>query len=919
MKYKLSLVAISLLAMSLGAKTIDDCTAANNSFCTGVDTLIDGQTISRAVKVAGTHNLGSLNLNDIPNAIPSEHGFEFGSAGSYTINILNVTNSNVLNYKSRLNVENGVFANSAYNVTAGSTNFTNLTLKDNSVYTNGFGDNNRITNLTVENGATINASAGNIYIDNILETNKLSANITAGSLTITNIQASSAPNISPIFNVSGANLKFLNGTVNDVTVNATNGTFVANNATLNNVTANISGGTTNIENTKVNTTGFDVKGGSLNITNNSILTDTNINITGGKANIINSTINKGKITADIDGNDYITLKGNVVMNGTEIIKTTANHTKHNIIVDDNANVSLTDAKLSNLSINAFGISNKVNRLNIKGGSLTNTSIGTVTSSGRYLGMSHLVLDGVNVDNSAISATSPNIVSEYLDIKNINGVANNIKANIYVEKDLLIENATIDATSSINSGETIAKNSTVNGKVTADILHSNGSTFSGDIITGEIHSINSTFKEDIITGDIFDNGSTFNLTVNAVNINSIGSTFSNTVDTLVLNASNAKFQVVNINCTEALDFKCSSVMNGSSVSGTLTLNNDAKLLLDKGSSVANLTLSSNKNYVAINGDSSVIGIINNEGVIEVFKGTVSNNITGTGDLITHGAIYTGNVNLSDIKGSGSTFNSAVKATDSMEVDNGVFKGIVTVGGTTTSNATLYAYQGNEFQADVTADNAILSYNINKDISKGKKITFGTNLTAKNDLTIKDLEIKAIDLKASTANISNATITSTALKSDNTTITNSKIESKLVSQNDLATDIYSNSVLSGKYTIKGSEITRTDVTGGIRVNELDISDSQVKSQVVVNTLKATNNTFYVFGGGEKTNFYDNYSGAIIVKESAIGSGNTIQLSNTNLGELTGGYVPIAIINEKNFTPPPSGNAPITKAVDSSTGGV
>lgn len=891
MKYKLSLVAISLLAISLGAKTIDDCTGADNVFCTGVNELSDGQTITRAVKVSGTHNLGSLNLENIPNGV----GFEFNSSNS-TINVLNATNSNVSNWYSRLNVGNGIFANSAYDVTAGNTNFTNLTLKDNSSYSNSFGNNNKITNLTVENGAIVNAKAGKLYIDNILETNNFQANITAGQLIVVNVQASSTSSTQPIFNVKGdahyGDLYFVDGgVINKVTVNETGGRFNAINTTLNNVTANISGGTTKIENTKANATGFDVKGGSLNITNNSILTDTNINTTTGTTNIENATLNKGVITANGGDGQYVKLDGNVVMNGTEITRTNSSrHGSHNIIVNDNANVSLVDTKLSNLSINAYGINNKVNRLNIKGGSLTNTSIGTVVSNKRYLGMSHLVLDGVNVDNSAISTTSPNIISEYLDIKNVDGMTNNIKANIYVEKDLLIENSTIDITSNIMSGETIANKSTINGKITADTLHSNGSIFSGDINAGEIRSIGSTFKEDIITGDIFDNGSTFNLTVNAVNINSVGSTFSNTVDALVLNANNSNFKDVNINCTETADFKCSSVLNGSNVGGTLTLNNDAKLLLDKGSSVTNLTLSTQNNYVAINGDSKVTGAISNEGVIEVFKGTVSNNITGKGDLITHGATYAGDVNLSDVIGSGSTFDKTVTANNSIKVDNGTFNGVVKVEDTTNKNATLYAYQGNTFKADVTADNAILSYDATKDVSKGKKITIDTSLTTNNALTIKDL-----------------TVTAKALKSDNANISNATISSKLINK-DANADIkvYQSGALSGVYTI-----TNSDITGGVRVDELNISGSQIKSQVAVNTLNATNNTFYVFGGGLDTSFYDHYSGAIIVRKGAVGSGNTIQLSNTNLGLLTKGYVPIAIVKDEavanaSTTPPANGGA-------------
>lgn len=800
MRYKLSLVAISLLALNLNAGGVADCDKSNPTKECGVDFLEQDQVITNQyVRISGTHNVNSIKVTGEKDS-SGAYKYKFDQSGTTTVKDLTINTVDAENWET-LKAEKVSIVDSTYTQAQGSTSITtaeltnssynnkgtsnitnltmtnssltsnrsigitNLTLKDNSTYTNTFGDNNKVTNLTVENGATIEAKAGHIRIDNILETNNLKANITLGGLTIKNIQASAPTSISPVFDISGGVLNFSDGVVNNVTVNANGGLTY--------------------------------------------------------------------------------LKGNAVLNNSVIKKTSAAHTSHNIVISNDSNVNIINTTLENLSINANSKDDTNGRLTIKGGTMTNTGIGT-QSVKDPTNLAYLTLDNVAVNNETM--TGDNIIAQHVVVQNYQNTTN-FQANVNAKDDISIVSSTFAAnsTNSFISKNINVQSSELSGKITAsEILATSGSKFDTNSI--------------VSTKLLNDTGSAFS---GKVTLDCTGDSCGTTNPLL-------------------------SVANGSTFAD-LTLNNDAKLLLDKGSSVTNLTLSTQNNYVAINGDSSVTGIIKNEGVIEVFKGTVSNNITGKGDLITHGATYTGDVNLSDVIGSGSTFNGTVKATDSMEVDNGTFNGVVKVEDATNKNATLYAYQGNTFKADVTADNAILSYDATKDVSKGKKITLDTNLTTNNALTIKDLTVTAKALKSNTANISNATISS-----------------KLVDKGFVDTaKIYDKDITAGsKHTI-----TNSDITGGVRVDELNISGSQIKSQVAVNTLNATNNTFYVFGGGLDTSFYTDYSGAIIVRKGAVGSGNTIQLSNTNLGMLTNGYVPIAIVKDETVanastTPPANG---------------
>ncbi|MBZ7983207.1 hypothetical protein [Campylobacter sp. RM12647] len=495
-------------------------------------------------------------------------------------------------------------------------------------------------------------------------------------------------------------------------------------------------------------------------------------------------------------------------------------------------------------------------------------------------------NGSIVKNNSITADSSTFANA-IDTATLTAKNNSSFANVTAN--------TITSTNSVFNGTTTATDS---------IIANGGSTFNGFVSANNITSEKSVFNKEVNVKDTLkSNNSTFNSIVNANTIEAVlDTTFSkdskvnaNTINTSKsifdgevvvsnLNALNTKFNgATTIDCKD--NTNCKSDIKASYFND-LTLKNNAKITLDEGSSANNLTLLDDTTYLALNGKSQITGDIKNEGIIEIVDGTISSKITGNGDLISNKVVYTNDVELSDIKGSGGKFGGITTTTNDVSVDNTTFEKDLNVG------KTLYANQGNQFSGKVSATDAIFSLDTSKSMEKGNVIT-ANQVDITKDLNIKDLNVTAENIKSNSARITNSTINSSNINSNLVNIANSTINSKLLGKDDSSSNVYDANIQkdSGTYTTKQSELN-----GSVRVDKLDTTNTHIKGQVAVNTLVANNSKFYIYGGGIDTSFHDIYSGAIIVREAISGANNTIQLANTNLTMLKDkeGFIPIAIVN-------------------------
>ncbi|MBZ7990677.1 hypothetical protein [Campylobacter sp. RM9331] len=745
------------------------------------------------------------------------------------------------------------------------------------------------TNKITSNGATFDGLVNTKDLES--SKNSIFNNTITASNSITSSDTTFAKNVSANTITANSGSVFNGTTTATDSITANSGSkFVGNVNATNKITSN--GATFEKE---VKTAFLDAQKGSIFDTT-SIVNATDINAVGSTFN--GSIVKNNSITADsstfANAIDTATL---TAKNNSSFANVTANTiTSTNSIFSGSVNASN--------SINSTGSTFKA---------LVNTSSLTTDANSVFSATSK-----VNVEKLTANSTNFQGLVD-INCKNTDCTSslNNSKFN-----ELSVTNATISDTFTAhkltaNDKATFEKDiksdfitansgSVFNGTTTAtnSIIANGGSTFNGFVSANNITSEKSVFNKEVNVKDTLkSNNSKFNSIVNANTIEAVlDTTFSkdskvnaNTINTSKsifngevvvsnLNALNTKFNgATTIDCKD--NTNCKSDIKASYFND-LTLKNNAKITLDEGSSANNLTLLDDTTYLALNGKSQITGDIKNEGIIEIVDGTISSKITGNGDLISNKVVYTNDVELSDIKGSGGKFGGITTTTNDVSVDNTTFEKDLNVG------KTLYANQGNQFSGKVSATDAIFSLDTSKSMEKGNVITANQVDITKN-LNIKDLNVTAENIKSNSARITNSTINSSNINSNLVNIANSTINSKLLGKDDSSSNVYDANIQkdSGTYTTKQSELN-----GGVRVDKLDTTNTHIKGQVAVNTLVANNSKFYIYGGGIDTSFHDIYSGAIIVREAISGANNTIQLANTNLTMLKDkeGFIPIAIVN-------------------------
>ncbi|MBZ7979443.1 hypothetical protein AVBRAN12642_02220 [Campylobacter sp. RM12642] len=852
-------------AKNVSANTI----TSTNSVFNGTTTATDSITANSGSKFVGNVNAtNKITSNGATFEKEVKTAFLDAQKGSIfdTTSIVNATDINAVGstFNGSIVKNNSITADSS--IFANAIDTATLTAKNNSSFANVTANTITSTN-SVFNGTTtatdsITANSGSKFVGNVNATNKITSN--------------------------GATF---DGLVNTKDLESSKNSIFNNNITASN---SITSSDTTFK-AIVNTA-------TLNANSNSIFDTTSI-VNATDINAVGSTFN-----GSIVKNNSITADSSTFANAIDTATLTAKN--NSSFANVTANTITSTNSIFSGSVNA---SNSINSTGSTFKALVNTSSLTTDANSVFSATSK-----VNVEKLTANSTNFQGLVD-INCKNTDCTSslNNSKFN-----ELSVTNATISDTFTAhkltaNDKATFEKDiksdfitansgSVFNGTTTAtdSIIANGGSTFNGFVSANNITSEKSVFNKEVNVKDTLkSNNSTFNSIVNANTIEAVlDTTFSkdskvnaNTINTSKsifdgevvvsnLNALNTKFNgATTIDCKD--NTNCKSDIKASYFND-LTLKNNAKITLDEGSSANNLTLLDDTTYLALNGKSQITGDIKNEGIIEIVDGTISSKITGNGDLISNKVVYTNDVELSDIKGSGGKFGGITTTTNDVSVDNTTFEKDLNVG------KTLYANQGNQFSGKVSATDAIFSLDTSKSMEKGNVIT-ANQVDITKDLNIKDLNVTAENIKSNSARITNSTINSSNINSNLVNIANSTINSKLLGKDDSSSNVYDANIQkdSGTYTTKQSELN-----GGVRVDKLDTTNTHIKGQVAVNTLVANNSKFYIYGGGIDTSFHDIYSGAIIVREAISGANNTIQLANTNLTMLKDkeGFIPIAIVN-------------------------
>ena len=869
---------------------------------------------------AGTNTFEGANIHKT-SSNPTSHNIVINNNSSTTFTDSTLINLSI-NANSRdesdakVTITGGTLNNVGIGTVTSKTNIGSLTLDGVSINNSGItGDNIIAQNLTLKNLNTVtnaNFNVANRNIDkcggsqtgcdskliidgsNVDNTNKITAtNAEIGSSTI-------GANVNVSKELKAKDGAKLDGSVTSGTIIAeANSSFTGNVSAINKITSNGAS--------------FDkeVKAAFLEANANSTFNVNSSVIISNKLTSDNSTFDGTVKASELETKGTVASNFNKVVNVTNTLTSTnanfrGNVTAGNIIANNLANFSgitnantitanngsvfngttiAQDSIMANLGSSFVGNVSATNKITSNGAgfdkevktafleSLKDSHFKTTSIvDAKDINAVGSTFEGTIVKNNSIKADSSTFTTEVntnileaingSNFKNVNAnnitVTNSTFGGITTVTDTITANIGANFTSEVNSkylmandGSIFNDTSTVN--VSDSIIANAGSKFHGNVKTDFLAAeTGAEFKGTTNVRQLYANGSNFGgtVTIGCENPTICGSV----IDDSVFNNLELKSK------TEAIIDAGSRVAN-------LTLSDEATAKLDRDSSVTNLTLTTTTNKVTINGASKITGAIKNEGTIEVNNGTISSAISGGGKLITKEVIYKESVSLSEITGSGSTYKKDATAIDSAEVDNSNFEGNFTI------NGKLTAYQGNTFNK-VIADSANFLYDVSKGINK--------NINAKDVAVTKDLIINNINVKSDTISANTATIKNNAM-----------VESVLKGKDDIATKVYDKDIIRGN----AYNIDNSTTKGGIRTDKLNTTSSSIHGQIATNTLNATNTTFYIYGNGigKDDSFYKGYSGAIIAREGAIGGGNSIQLANTNLSNLTQGFVPIAIVKK------------------------
>ncbi|MBZ7985980.1 autotransporter outer membrane beta-barrel domain-containing protein [Campylobacter sp. Cr9] len=904
---------------------------ANNSLDISNNIILDNTIINGTNVILKDNASIAIENNSLVNSeiiFGANNTLTIDSSSYQSKNDLSLANLNLLSST----LDNNLTIANSINLDNSTLNGSNVTLEDNASIT--------IKNNSIVNSEIIFGVNNNLTIDN--SSYEIKKDLNLKNLTLKSVKVDKNITVSENTELDKT---VLDGILNTKTLTA--------NETIFNSNSNIAW-SVNINNSELY---GDLIANKIDITNSQIMGKDNktLQFQARNNHITFDNVTTNNTNIKIAKDKFLILKGVNTLNNINVTNDLAlSANKHQIVITNNSNTTINDSIINNSSINQNSSTEFNGKLVINNSEITDTNIGAIFNNDLYTRIPTLELNNVNyvnnLANSGIYARDIIINGGYIKANELYGTDTEImpegindtytrnhtsvtiKNNAVIDskldsEKLIIENSTINgdlhaiknidltgakiigdinaddlnvANTDINSSLiNIANNATINNtqsnKVIGNFNIGNDFAISSANIQGSFKVGNNlTLTNSAITGDI-EEVKNLNLNDSSITTNKIVSASNDiTITNTTKQTSSANFSAGNNFTSTNTEFSGNITTNnllsdnnstfkgevvadsinavGSTFENTLTITGNSKNnILDNATLNQGISIDSKDASINIVNGSNIKGAIKNEGTIIVDKNSnISHEVSGSGKLNTDSATYNDNVSMGSIEGSGNTFIKDVEVTNKdsvLNVGDNTFGGNIKV-----ENGTIMADSSFNLK-DLTASNINIK---NEDINTKDKISTN-NVSVSDKLLIENIDVKANQISAKQAEIVNSNVTSKIFLKGN---------------DDKATSVYDKAeITSGNYTINNSAIK-----GGIRVDSLSVNNSNIVGQLAVNKLNATNSTFYITGGGYNTSLYEHFSGAIIAKEGASGGNNTINISNTNIGKLINGYVPVAIINNK-----------------------